>query len=170
MAASEVLIDAIDRIQQVVHRAIKGASIELLTYRPDADANSIAWLVWHLTRVQDDHVADAFSTQQLWTSDGWADRFALPFDDAASGYGQSSDDVATVTVGAELLGGYHDAVHDRTVELFKTVTDDDLARVVDESWNPPVTLGVRLVSLIADDLQHVGQASYVRGLAERAGG
>jgi uncharacterized damage-inducible protein DinB len=169
MSSSEVLIDAIDRIQQVVHRAIKGASIELLTYRPDADANSIAWLIWHLSRVQDDHVADAFGTQQVWTSDGWAGRFGLPFDDAASGYGQSSDDVAAVAVEAELLGGYHDAVHDRSVELLKTVTDDDLARVVDESWNPPVTLGVRLVSLIADDLQHVGQASYVRGLAERAG-
>jgi uncharacterized damage-inducible protein DinB len=169
MASSEVLIDAIDRIQQVVHRVIKGASTELLTYRPDADANSVAWLIWHLTRVQDDHVADAFGTQQVWTSGGWANRFALPFDDAATGYGQSSDDVAAVGVGADLLGGYHDAVHDRTVELLKTVTDDDLARVVDESWNPPVTLGVRLVSLIADDLQHVGQASYVRGLAERAG-
>lgn len=169
MSASEVLIDAIDRIQQVVHRAIKDASPELLTYRPDTDANSIAWLVWHLTRVQDDHVADAFGADQAWTSDGWASRFALPFDDAASGYGQSSDHVAAVKVGAELLGGYHDAVHDRTVELFKTVTDDDLARVVDEAWDPPVTLSVRLVSLISDDLQHAGQASYVRGLAERAG-
>lgn len=169
MSSSALLIDAIDRIQQVVHRAISGASAETLTYRPDAAANSIAWLVWHLTRVQDDHVADAFGIDQVWASDGWAGRFALPFDDAATGYGHASDDVAAVQATAELLGGYHDAVHDRTVELLTTVTDGDLERVVDESWNPPVTLAVRLISLISDDLQHAGQASYVRGLAGRAG-
>jgi len=169
MSSSELLIDAVDRIQQVVHSAIKGAGRETLTYRPDADANSIAWLVWHITRVQDGHVADAFDADELWTSDGWAGRFALPFDDAASGYGQSSDEVAAVQVDAELLGGYHDAVHDRTVRLLQGVTDADLERVVDESWDPPVTLAVRLISLISDDLQHAGQASYVRGLAKRAG-
>jgi uncharacterized damage-inducible protein DinB len=169
MASSELLIDAFDRIQKVIHGAIRDASAGALSYRPDANANSIAWLVWHLTRVQDDHLADAFGGSQVWTDDDWVGRFGLPFDDTETGYGQTRDEVAAVLADAELLRGYHDAVHARTVELVRGVTDNDLERVVDTSWDPPVTLAVRLISVISDDLQHAGQASYLRGLATRAG-
>jgi hypothetical protein len=125
-------------------------------------------LVWHLTRIQDDHIGDAAGSEQIWTSEGWCDRFGLPFDPAATGYGHSSDDVAAVQVGsAELLLGYFDAVHERTVRYVRQLTPPELDRIVDESWDPPVSLGVRLVSVIADNLQHAGQAAYVRGLAER---
>ena len=68
-----------------------------------------------------------------------------------------------------LLAGYYDAVHTRTIDYLHTLTEADFARIVDMSWNPPVTLAVRLVSILSDDLQHAGQASYVRGLAKRAG-
>jgi hypothetical protein len=129
----------------------------------------MAWLIWHLTRVQDDHIADLLDQEQLWTAEGWAARFDLPFDTAATGYGQGEGDVAAVRCGADLLGGYHDAVHLRTLTYLSTVTEGDLSRVVDTSWDPPVTLAVRLISILADDLQHAGQASYVRGLALRAG-
>ncbi|HEY5223275.1 MAG TPA: DUF664 domain-containing protein [Microbacteriaceae bacterium] len=169
MGPSQVLIDAFDRIQKIVHAAIRDASAETLAYRPDAEANSVAWLVWHLTRVQDDHLADAFGTRQVWTDDDWAVRFGLPFADSATGYGHSRDEVASVRVSAELLRGYHDNVHDRTIELLKDMTAQDVERIVDTAWDPPVTLAVRLISVISDDLQHAGQASYVRGLAKRAG-
>lgn len=169
MASTELLIDAFDRIREVVHRALHDASAEVLTYRPDPMANSVAWLVWHLTRIQDDHLADAFDRAQVWIDDGWAERFGLPFPETATGYGHTSEEVAAVRVDAERLRGYHDAVHARTVELLRGMTDGDQERVVDTSWDPPVTLAVRLISVIADDLQHAGQASYVRGLAARAG-
>ena len=135
--------------------------------RLDPDANTIAWLVWHLTRVQDDHVADAFDGEQVWISQGWAERFDLPFAVAAHGYGQSSADVAQVRSSADLLLGYLDAVQAQTVKYLETVTDADLDRVVDERWDPPVTLGVRLVSVISDCLQHAGQAAFIRGVADR---
>ena len=51
-----------------------------------------------------------------------------------------------------------------TVAYLATVAPEDLDRVVDERWDPPVTLGVRLVSVLSDDLQHAGQAAYARGL------
>jgi hypothetical protein len=168
MQSSDLIIEAFDRIQQIVQRATGDADEKTLGYRPDADANSIGWLVWHLTRVQDGHIADAFGADELWVAGGWEEKFALPFDADATGYGQSSDEIAAVQVSAELLRGYHDAVHDRTVELIGGIGDADLDRLVDESWDPPVTLGVRLTSVISDDLQHAGQASYVRGLADRA--
>lgn len=167
-AATDLLSDAFQRIQGVVRRAVDGLGDDALTFRPDPEGNSIAWLVWHLTRVQDDHIADVAGAEQLWSSAGWAERFGLPFETDATGYGQASSDVAKVRgVSAADLLGYHDAVCAATLAYLATLGDEDLNRVVDTAWDPPVTLGVRLVSVIADDLQHAGQAAFVRGLAER---
>ena len=156
-------------MRESTHGVVDGASRALLTYRPDADANSIAWLVWHLTRIQDDHVADVAGVEQRWTADGWYDRFGLPFPPAAHGYGHTSDDVGQVDVDGELLRGYFDAVHAVTIPYVTGLRGDDLDRIVDERWDPPVSLGVRLVSVIDDDIADAGQAAYVRGVAQRAG-
>ncbi len=169
MDISQVLVDAFGRVRESTHGVVDGASRALLTYRPDADANSIAWLVWHLTRIQDDHVADVAGVEQRWTADGWYERFGLPFPPAAHGYGHTSDDVGQVDVDGELLRGYFDAVHAVTIPYVTGLRATDLDRIVDERWDPPVSLGVRLVSVIDDDIAHAGQAAYVRGVAERAG-
>jgi len=167
MESADLLVDAFERIRDTVHRAVDGLTSEDLGFRPEGTGNSIAWLVWHLTRVQDDHMADVAGTEQVWTSSGWADRFALPLGASDTGYGHGSHQVAAVTVDAELLGGYHDEVHQATLRFVRTVSDVDLDRIVDERWDPPVSLGVRLVSVIDDDLEHGGQAAYVRGMLER---
>jgi uncharacterized damage-inducible protein DinB len=168
MTSADLLADAFGRVRDAVHQAVDNLTPGQLAFRVDPDANSIAWLVWHLTRIQDDHVADAAGSGQVWASGGWVERFALPFSPLATGYGHGADDVAAVRVeSGDLLVGYHDAVHERTIRYLERLTDADLARIVDESWLPPVSLGVRLVSVIADDLQHAGQAAFVRGIAER---
>ena len=168
MTSAELLVDAFGRIRQVVHRVVDGLEPEQLAFRVDPEANSIAWLVWHLTRIQDDHLADAFEAEQVWTSQGWVERFGLPFGPLDTGYGHGTDEVAAVRVPAgELLVGYHDAVHQQTTHSVGRLGDADLARIVDRSWDPPVSLGVRLVSVIADDLQHAGQAAFVRGILQR---
>jgi hypothetical protein len=167
-AAADLLTDAFGRIREDVHAAVDNLTPEQLDFRPDSQANSIAWLVWHLTRIQDDHIAGATQTEQLWMSDGWADRFGLPLPPPDHGYGHTADQVAVVRVkSGELLTGYHDAVYEKTIRYVRRLADVDFARVVDEAWDPPVTLGVRLVSVISDDLQHVGQAAYLRGLVMR---
>jgi hypothetical protein len=163
----DILTDAFGRIREATHGAVDGCSDAVLTFRADPDANSIAWLVWHLTRIQDDHVADVAGTEQRWSADGWHERFGLPFDVSATGYGQTRDEVGAVSAPAELLLGYHDAVHDETLRFVGGLERGDLDRIVDERWDPPVTLAVRLVSVVDDDLEHAGQAAYVRGLAER---
>ncbi len=168
MTSADLLVDAFGRIRESVHAAVAGLTAEQLAYRVDSDANSIAWLVWHLTRIQDDHIADVAKTEQIWTSGEWVERFGLPFSRLAHGYGHTSADVAAVRVeSADLLTGYHDAVHEQTVRFVSGLTDADLPRVVDERWDPPVTLAVRLVSVISDGLQHAGQAAFIRGVAER---
>jgi uncharacterized damage-inducible protein DinB len=167
MNDSDLLVDAFGRIRGAFHGAVQGLTTDQLAYRPDSDANSIAWLAWHLSRVQDDHVSGVAGTEQLWTSAGWAARFSLPFDPAEIGYGQSPDEVGSVRVEADLLLAYYDAVHERTIAYVRQLGKNDLDRIVDTSWDPPVSLGQRLVSVIEDDLQHVGQAAYVRGVVER---
>jgi len=162
--ALDVLRDLFDRVATNVHGAVDGLDEAALAHRVGGGANSIAWLVWHLTRVQDDHVAEVADTEQVWTAQGWAERFALPFPVEATGYGQGDDEVGAVQASADLLLGYYDAVHEQTLRYLDRVTEADLDRVVDRRWDPPVTLGVRLVSIADDGLQHVGQAAYVRGL------
>jgi uncharacterized protein DUF664 len=164
MTTADLLADALGRIREVVDEVTAGLTGGQLAYRPDPAANSIAWLVWHLTRIQDDHIADVAGTEQVWTAGGWARRFGLPFDEAATGWSQTPTEVAAVRAPAGLLTGYHDAVHERSAEFVLALTDADLDRIVDERWVPPVTLGVRLVSVVADNLQHAGQAAYLRGL------
>ena len=170
-AVRELLVDSFSRVQSLVEGLTHGLSPELATWRADEEANSIAWLLWHLTRIQDDHVAGIAGEDQVWPA--WRDRFDLPFGPWELGYGQSPDEAAQVAVAGELLAGYHADVHALTMRYVERICDGDgaaeLGRVVDASWKPPVTASVRLVSVLGDTLQHLGQAAYVRGLAQRAG-
>ena len=166
MDVAALLIESFGRVEGVLARAVDGLTEDQLALRPYPEANSIAWLAWHAGRGQDAQVADVAGVEQVWTSEGWADRFALPFDRSATGYGHSADEVGRVRVPGGLLLGYYRAVAAETEAFVRGLTADDLDRVVDERWDPPVTLGVRLVSIVGDSLQHAGQASYVRGLLE----
>src|SRR4029453_6898227 len=149
-------------------RVVDGLPPEQLAFRVDPRANSIAWLVWHLTRIQDDHLADAFQAEQVWTSEGWMERFGLPFDPRDTGYGHQAENVAAVQVDSgALLVGYYDTVHQQTLGHVGQLTDADLGQVVDRSLGSAGDPGVRLVSVIADDLQHAGQAALIRGILQR---
>jgi hypothetical protein len=169
MASSDVLVDAFERIRDALHPAVNDLSTEQLAFRPDGGSNSVGWLVWHLTRIQDDHVAGLHGGEQVWQAGRWAERFALPLEPSDTGYGHGPADVAKVIADATLLLGYFEEVHGNTVAYVRSLSDADLERVIDRSWDPPVTVGMRLVSVIADDLQHVGQAAYVRGVVQRLG-
>jgi uncharacterized damage-inducible protein DinB len=170
MTIADLLADGFGRIRETVADVVSGLTPDELAYQLDASANPVSWLVWHLTRVQDDHVADAFGVSQVWSDGGWAARFGLPPQTMEHGYGHTPGQVAAVglaTASAGLLTEYHEATYAQTVSLVSGVTDADLDRIVDTRWTPPVTLGVRLVSVLDDDMQHAGQAAYVRGLVRR---
>jgi uncharacterized damage-inducible protein DinB len=162
--SSDVLVDAFGRIREAVLEVLDGLSADQLAFREGSEANSIAWLVWHLTRVQDDHVCGVAGREQVWLTGGWAERFGLDLDVRDTGYGHNPDQVAVVKASAELLSGYHQAVFENSVDYLRGLSNSDFDRVVDRRWDPPVTLGVRLVSVVADDLQHAGQAAFVKGV------
>jgi hypothetical protein len=148
-----------------VDELTEGLTDELSNYRPTPDANTIAWLIWHSARGQDLQLADVAGVEQVWTRDGWVDRFGLDLPPGDMGYGHGPDEVGKVRARADLLSGYYHAVNKLTLEYIASVTSDELARVVDDNWDPPVTASARLVSIIDDCAQHLGQAAYVRGIA-----
>ena len=164
-AAREFLRDSFTRIIEHVQDITDDLTDEISFFRPTATANSIAWLVWHSARIQDAQVADIAGTEQVWFTGGWVDRFDLDLPRDAHGYGHTPEEVGKVRAPADLLAGYYHAVHKATLEYIASVTSEELARVVDKNWNPPVTASVRLVSVIDDCAQHLGQAAYVRGIA-----
>jgi uncharacterized damage-inducible protein DinB len=167
MTSANLLADAFSRVRETVSEAVMGLTPEQLAFRPYPEGNSIAWLIWHLTRIQDDHVAGITQAEQVWQSGEWAPRFGLAPGSMEHGYGHSSEQVAAIKVdSAEVLTAYYDAVHEQTIRYVTALTDADLERIVDRNWDPPVTVAVRLVSVISDDLQHAGQASYLRGMIE----
>lgn len=167
MQATDVLMDALERVRQRVGATVDGLDREALAWRPDPGANSIAWLVWHLTRVQDDHMSEIAGHGQAWVLEGWAERFSLPTDYSDTGYGHSPQQVAAITPEGPELREYHEQVAEQTQRYLRHVDTADFQRIIDRSYDPPVTVGVRVVSVIGDTLQHVGQAAYVRGLFER---
>lgn len=166
-AARTLLTDAFGRIAEQVAGITDGLQDDEAVWRPDPGANTVAWLLWHLARVQDDHIATLAGVEQAWTAQGWYERFGLTFKSDATGYAHSSGDVGRVRAPAADLAGYHADVRALTQRYLDGVKPAELQRVVDENWDPPVTASVRIVSVVNDCTDHVGQAEYVLGMARR---
>ena len=165
--SNAILLDAFGRIAEGVPAVVDGLSVPELCWQPDPAANSIAWLVWHLTRQQDEQVAHLAGTPSVHR-DGWEDAFGLPYPSGAHGYGMTAADVAAFRLSdPALLTGYHAATHEATTRYLADLEPADYDRVIDRHWTPPVTVAVRIVSVVDDAAKHLGQADYVRGLAVR---
>jgi hypothetical protein len=165
MDVNDLLVEEFGRLPDIIRAATDGLDADQLATAPGAGTNTVAWLIWHLTRIQDHHVSELLDAEQRYLSEGWHERFGRSADPQDHGYGHTEEDVASVRpASGDDLVGYYDSVHARTIEYLGGLASADLDRVVDERWDPPVTLGVRLTSILSDDLQHAGQAAYVRGL------
>ena len=164
---SDLLLDTLSRVRESVHAVLESTPEDRLAQPPAEGANTVAWLVWHLTRVLDEQVAEVFGYPAVWAAGGWCERLALPLPPDAHGYGMSFDEVLQVRASSEHLRGYFDAASAAAEEPLRGVDDAGLDRVVDAAWDPPVTLAVRLVSVLDDCTQHAGQAAYASGILTR---
>ena len=165
MDARDVLIDAAGRPVDSARQVLDGLDGDTLHRMPDDRHSSIAWLLWHAARQADVQVAELAGTQEVWRAAGFIGRFALDRPDDAMGFGDSPEDVAKVRVDDPgLLTAYLEAVFEATTTYVRGLTEADLDDIVDRRWDPPVTRGVRLVSVIDDAVAHIAQAQYLRGL------
>lgn len=168
MESSDLLIEAYSHINRIVHQAADGLSQEQLAYRPEEGSNSIAWLVWHLTRIQDSHLKNVVQLEEAWLTEQWDERFGMAGNETI-GFGDGPEEVAAIRPPGAILLGYHDRVASRVLEYLPTVDAEELDRIVDTNYDPHVKAGIRLMSVVQDNTQHAGQARYVRGMIERLG-
>lgn len=162
--ADRVLAGALSLLDEV-DRHPDGA--QLLNRRPAPTANPVGWLLWHIGRVQDAQVAPLADRPEAWVAGGYADSFALPLPVEATGFGQDAAEVDAVVVRPAELRAYLTTCHDDLVDHLRRVGADaqtQLNRVIDTDWDPPVTQGVRLISIVDDVTQHLGQADYAWGI------
>ncbi len=170
MEGAGLVLDVLGRVQDMVREALKDLSPEELLAPPKPH---IAWLVWHLSRVQDANFSGLMDRPQLWIADSWHARFNMSPDpkDYGSGHRQTPAQVeAFAATDKRLLLDYLDAVFARTKTYLSTVTNADLNRVLNEpQYQPLSTLGVRLASVISCNTRHAGQIEYLRGLVKHGG-
>lgn len=158
-----LLTEGFGRITELYDDVAEGLDERTLHERPAGTGNPIGWLLWHLARVQDHHIAGLADGTQVWEE--WQERLGLPHDTDDIGYGHTSEQVDAIRISdPRLLVDYHHEVTLATARYLQTVDETELEREVDQRWDPPVTAGVRLVSIQGDCLQHLGQAAYVKGL------
>ncbi len=165
MDIPDLLLEIYGRIPPLAEGAVDGLTADQLATPPAPGANTIAWLIWHLTRVQDHHVSELAGDEQVWTTGEWAESCGLEPDPHNTGYGHTADEVLLVRpTSPDALMDYLNTVQARTNRMLEGMTPQLLDRIVDRRWDPPVTMGVRLVSIADDCMQHAGQAAYIRGL------
>lgn len=168
MESNDLLVEAYSHINRIVHQAADDLTQEQLAYRPEEGSNSIAWLVWHLTRIQDSHLKNVVQVEEAWLTEEWSERFGMS-GSTGIGFGDGPDDVAAIKPPRAILLGYHDRVAGRVLDYLPNVDSAELDRIVDTNYDPHVTAGIRLMSVVQDNTQHAGQARYIRGMIERLG-
>ena len=167
MKWQQLIIDIFERILQELEAALDGLTIDDLNRQPLPDCNSIGWLTWHLTRAQDRAAAELLGEEQLWTKDNYYAKFNRTPEPNDTGFGQSLKDVATFTSpDSSTLLEYHRAVLEQSKRYITSkLTETELNREFDNPRIPTIT-NVRtwLMRVINDNMQHLGQVNYVRGM------
>lgn len=171
MEWSELIVDGYDRLPDVMKEVLAGLSMADLDWQPHRDCNSLGWTAWHLTRVQDSQIAELMGEQQLWIRDGWYKKFKRPADPEDTGYEHTAEQVrAFGSPSVKVQLDYLRAVVGRTKQYLASLSPSDLDRELNEPWQQPLpTVGVRVVSVVADCHRHAGEVSYIRGLLKTKG-
>ena len=159
----------LDQVQEDLQLSLDGMTQRELMFRPVPEANSMAWIAWHIARAQDVRSSHLTNREQLWISDGWHARFGLSPDPRGNGRGHTDKQVAAVRPpDVETLRAYCRAAHERARVYVRSLPSDAADQVVDSPENgSSTTVGTILLRMVYGGLAHVGQLAYVRGLVER---
>ena len=166
--AVELAKAVFDRNEAILVQALDGLDDDALHRRVGPDSNPIGWLMWHLSRVQDNHLLAMEGKEHAWISEGWNERFGRGSHTPADrGRGHSSDEVAAFRLpGVETLVAYYKAVRGHADAFLDSLTEPDLDRQVPNLTDDggTIPMHVRLEMCLVDTLQHSGQIAYLRGL------
>lgn len=161
MNSIEILSDLAQRPVDAA-KGLPKLTADQLNAHPGDHPNSIAWLLWHSGREVDAQLSDLTGDEQKWES--FRTSFNLGDIGDSVGLGHTPEQAAEVRVDdQQLLIDYLEATLSALGRCVGELTEEDLGEVIDDNWTPPVTRGVRLISIIDDAIAHVGQAAYAAG-------
>ena len=164
MDARDILTDAASRPLAAIRAVAELITPGNLNAHPGGHDNSIAWLLWHMGREIDVQVAHLAGAEELWTARGYAEQLGIT--EEGIGYGHTPAQARAVTARDPLpLLDYLTAATEALQEYLASLDPSALGEVIDSDWDPPVTRGTRLVSIIDDAAQHAGQVGYALSIA-----
>jgi len=169
MKGADLIIDALGRINETLHAELADITPDELAADPQP---SVGWLTWHLIRVQDSQICTVSDRTQAWIEDGWHKKFNMAPEPRDYGPAHTHTHAQAKSLGADTatLLAYHGAVFGRSVAYLDSLSDADLERVLDDPrYDPRPTVGVRLVSVVDDNMQHAGQVIFQKACL-RSGG
>jgi hypothetical protein len=151
------------RVRDDVRTLIAGATAEELDRR--TAANSLGWLVWHISRGQDRNLSELTGTTQLWLAEDWAGRFGRQADPSDTGFGHSTDQAAAFrSPSVDILLAYHEATYGLAEDYLASAADEDLGRpVTSPTLGNTHTVEERLAGQLHDSFAHAGQIGLLRG-------
>ncbi len=167
-----LITDYFIRISDELERVLDGLTIEDLNKQPVPGANSIGWLAWHLTRSDDRNLSELYRKQQLWIKDRWHERFGRVPDPSETGVGHNSEEMVSFeSPDGKTILKYHHAVLERAKKYIENnLSEAELKRrVKSPTLKNTNTVRGRLLGIVSEGFQHVGQAAYVRGLIKGQG-
>lgn len=168
MEWQQLLIDIFERGFQGLEKALADLSQADLNKQPHPNCNSIGWIAWHMTRVQDRIISDLAGEQQVWMKEEWYSRFNRLSDPSDSGSGHKPEDVAAFkSPDVAIILEYHRAVLEQSKKYLVNLSTAELGRKIDHPMF--TTVGAFLGIVISDNLQHIGQIAYLRGLLQSEG-
>ncbi|MDA1215963.1 MAG: DinB family protein [Chloroflexi bacterium] len=169
MDTGTFFLNALGRADGTLKRALEGLTREELMQQPAGPgSNPIGWLAWHLTRVQDGYGSRIAGVEQVWRTQKWYEKFGL--EETPPSY--KPETVGTFDpISAELLLEYYEMVKTATVGYIASLSAEDWERQlpqIDPS-RPPQTVADGVAIITSDNIQHIGQIAYVRGLIKGQG-
>ena len=165
----DMLIDSLNRARERFWRMFKGVTVEQANCFPVADTapqiKSLTWLAWHTARELDLQISALAGQESIWYSQGFKEYFPFEVAETEDGWDHSLEQAQKIKVDHldDVLDYLNDAT-DFAILYLKSLNPECLDDIVDDSWTPAVTRGVRLVSIIDDAAMHSGQAIYARRL------
>lgn len=159
----EAIQSGLEEYLQGLQRALEDLTPMEVRWQPTLHTNHIAWLVWHMARVEDAWVSRLRRGPQVWKADGWADRFRMA--PVSAGNGQTIEEVRALPESPLTdLMAYCDAVRAVTHQYLQQATDADLSRQYPRPRGGTVTGSWVLGHLLVEESQHLGQVALLRGM------
>ena len=161
MDAKVLVLRSLEQSQGYLTGALDGLTQEESAWKPGAESNNVAFILWHTVRVEDFFVNRIIRREKdVYGAEGWQEKLGTP--DKAFGF--TLEELQTWPVPKlEVLRDYANAVREKTLAFINSIPSEKLDEVPRPDRSPD-PIGVSLGHMATEIALHVGQLCYLRGL------